>query len=289
MSRLRAAVRGTPNVQVVSGQAVIAEGQQSIHQALSFIGVFLLVFAFVALFTGSFVIFNTFSIIVAQRLRELALLRAVGGSRRQVMTSVLGESLIIGVLASAAGLGAGIGLAVLLKAGLAAIGFDLPSTGLVVNPRTVLVSPAAGIVITIVAAIAPARRAARIPPVAAMQHVAAEPRRLSVLRAVRGAVLVAGGAAALGTGLSGAAGNGNRVTLTGAGAVAVFIGVAVLGPFVARPTSRLLGAPLHHRLGDPGRLRRLQRLGARRLGQLQPAPGTLAGRAPARPGSAPGW
>jgi ABC-type antimicrobial peptide transport system permease subunit len=77
---------------VVSGRAVIAEGQQSIHQALSFIGVFLLVFAFVALFTGSFVIFNTFSIIVAQRLRELALLRAVGGSRRQVMTSVLGES-----------------------------------------------------------------------------------------------------------------------------------------------------------------------------------------------------
>ena len=94
---------------MVSGQAVVAEGQQSIRQALSFIGVFLLVFAFVALFTGSFVIFNTFSIIVAQRLRELALLRAVGGSRRQVMTSVLGESLIIGILASAAGLGRGSG------------------------------------------------------------------------------------------------------------------------------------------------------------------------------------
>ena len=175
---------------------------------------FLLVFAFIALFIGSFVIFNTFSIIVAQRLRELALLRAVGASRRQVMTSVLGESLLIGVVASAAGLGAGIGLAVVLKAGLAALGFDLPTTGLVVNPRTVLVSPAAGIVITIVAAISPARRAARIPPVAAMQDVAAEPRRPSVLRAVRGAILVAGGGAALGAGLSGAA--GNRVALTGA-------------------------------------------------------------------------
>jgi putative ABC transport system permease protein len=253
MSRLRAAIRGTPHVQVVSGQAVIAEGQQSIHQALSFIGVFLLVFACVALFTGSFVIFNTFSIIVAQRLRELALLRAVGGSRRQVMASVLGESLIIGVLASAAGLGAGIGLAVLLKAGLAAIGFDLPSAGLVVNPRTVLVSPAAGIVITILAAVSPARRAARIPPVAAMQDVAAEPGRVSPLRVVRGAVLVAGGAAAMGAGLSGAAGNGNRVTLTGAGAVAVFIGVALLGPFVARPVSRLLGAPLAAR-GTAGQL-----------------------------------
>ena len=168
ISRLRSAVRGTPGVQVVSGQAVVAEGQQSIRQALSFIGVFLLVFAFVALFTGSFVIFNTFSIIVAQRLRELALLRAVGGSRRQVMASVLGESLIIGILASAAGLGAGIGLAVLLKAGLAAIGFDLPSTGLVVNPRTMLVSPAAGVLITILAAISPG--AARRPDPAGGRH-----------------------------------------------------------------------------------------------------------------------
>ena len=96
----------------MSGQAVTAEGQQTVHQALSFIGVFLLVFAFIALFVGSFVIFNTFSIIVAQRLRELALLRAVGASRRQVMAAVLGESLVIGLAASAAGLVAGIGLAV---------------------------------------------------------------------------------------------------------------------------------------------------------------------------------
>jgi putative ABC transport system permease protein len=253
MSRLRAAIRGTPGVQVVSSQAVIAEGQQSIRQALSFIGVFLLVFAFVALFTGSFVIFNTFSIIVAQRLRELALLRAVGASRRQVMASVLGESVIIGVLASVAGLGAGIALAIGLKAGLSELGFDLPATGLVVNPRTILVSPAAGIVVTLAAAISPARRAARIPPVAAIQDVAAEPRRPPVVRAVRGAVLAAGGGAALGAGLSGAA--GNRVVLTGAGALAVFTGVAVLGPFVARPASRLLGAPLAAR-GTTGQLGR---------------------------------
>ena len=174
MSRLQAAI-STPGVQVVSGQAVIAEGQQSIHQALSFIGVFLLVFAFVALFTGSLVIFNTFSIVVAQRLRELALLRAIGASRRQVMASVLGESAIIGVLASAAGLGAGIGLALVLKAGLAALGFDLPATELVVSPRTVLISLAAGVVITVVSAISPAQRAARFPPAAAMHDVAAEP------------------------------------------------------------------------------------------------------------------
>src|SRR6266568_1569596 len=250
MSRLQAAIR-TPGVQVVSGQAAVAEGQQSIHQALSFVGVFLLVFAFVALFTGSFVIFNTFSIVVAQRLRELALLRAIGASRRQVMASVLGESVIIGVLASAAGLGAGIGLAVALKAGLAALGFDLPATGLVVSPRTVLVSLAAGIAVTVVSAVSPARRAARIPPVAAMQDVAAEPRQPSVARAVHGALLTACGGAALGAGLSGGA--GNQVALTGAGAVAVFTGVAVLGPFAARPASRLLGAPLATR-GPTGQL-----------------------------------
>jgi putative ABC transport system permease protein len=267
MSRLQAAIR-TPGVQVVSGQAVVAEGQQSIHQALSFVGVFLLVFAFVALFTGSFVIFNTFSIVVAQRLRELALLRAIGASRRQVMASVLGESVIIGVLASAAGLGAGIGLAVALKAGLAALGFDLPATGLVVSPRTVLVSLAAGVAVTVVSAVSPARRAARIPPVAAMQDVAAEPRRPSVMRAVRGAILLAGGAAALGDGLAGpvlantvlagtgpAGLGGNRVTLVGAGAVAVFTGIAILGPFCARPVSRLLGTLLAMR-GTTGRLGR---------------------------------
>ena len=176
---------------------------------------FLLVFAFIALFVGSSVIFNTFSIIVAQRLRELALLRAVGASRRQVMASVLGESLVIGVVASVAGVVAGIGLAVVLKAGLAALGFDLPATGLVISPRTVIVALLAGALITLVSAISPALRAARIPPVTAMQDVAAEPRQPSVRRAAWGAILVVGGAAVLGAGLFGHA--GNRVTLVGGG------------------------------------------------------------------------
>ena len=241
VSRLRTVIHD-PKLEVVSGQAVTVEGQQTIHQALSFIDVFLLVFAFIALFVGSFVIFNTFSIIVAQRMRELALLRAVGASRAQVMASVLGESLVIGVLASAAGMAAGIGLAVVLKAALAALGFDLPATGLVVSLRTVIVSLVVGILITLVSAVAPARRAGRIPPVAAMQDVAAEPRQLSAWRAARGAVLTAAGAVVLGWGLF--ANTGNRVLPVGAGAVAVFVGIAILGPFVARPISRLLGAPL---------------------------------------------
>jgi putative ABC transport system permease protein len=241
VSRLQSVIHN-PKIEVVSGQAVTVEGQNTIHQALSFINVFLLVFAFIALFVGSFVIFNTFSIIVAQRMRELALLRAVGASRVQVMASVLGESLVIGVLASAAGMAAGIGLAVVLKAGLAALGFDLPATGLVVSLRTVIAGLTAGTLITLISAFLPARRASRIPPVAAMHDVAAEPRRLSAWRAARGAALTAAGAAVLGWGLF--AHTGNRVTLVGAGAVAVFVGVAILGPLVARPVSRLLGAPL---------------------------------------------
>jgi len=241
VSRLQAAIR-TPGVEVVTGQAVTAEGQQTVHQALSLFTNVLLMFALIALFVGSFVIFNTFSIVVAQRQRELALLRAVGANRRQVMASVLGESLVIGLVASVAGVVAGTGLAIVLKAGLAALGAALPATGLVVSTRTVVVGLTVGTVITVISAISPARRAARIPPVAALQDVAAEPRRPSVRRTARGAILTVGGAAVLGVGLFGH--TANRVLLVGAGAAAVFIGIEILGPFIARPASRLLGAPL---------------------------------------------
>jgi putative ABC transport system permease protein len=250
LSRIQAAIHD-PKIEAVSGQAVTAEGQQTVRQAMSFVGVFLLIFAFIALFVGSFVIFNTFSIIVAQRLRELALLRAVGASRRQVMASVLGESLVIGVIASAAGLVAGIGLAVVLKTGLSALGFDIPATGLVVSPRTVIVGLLAGTLVTMVSAVAPAIRAARIPPVTALQDGAAEPTQPPVRRAALGGLLVAGGAAVLAAGLFGHM--GNRVMLVGVGAVAVFVGIAALGPYVARAASQVIGAPLAMQ-GAAGRL-----------------------------------
>jgi putative ABC transport system permease protein len=241
VSRIRAAIHD-PKIEVVSGQAVTTEAQNTIHQAFKVVNVFLLVFAFIALFVGSFVIFNTFSIIVAQRMRELAMLRAVGASRGQVMTSVLAEALVIGVLASAAGLVAGIGLAVLLKGGLAALGLGIPATGLVMSLRTVVACLLVGTLVTLVSVLSAARRASRIPPVAAMQDVAAEPRQLSFWRVVRGAALTVAGVAVLLWGLF--AHTGNQVTEVGAGAVAAFLGISILGPFVARPASRLLGAPL---------------------------------------------
>ena len=252
VTRIRGALHN-PGIEVVTGQSVTSEGQQGIHQALSFIGIFLVTFGFIALFVGAFVIFNTFSIIVAQRLRELALLRAVGASRRQVLATVLGESLVIGVAASAAGVGAGIGLAVALKAGLSALGLDLPASGLVVSSRTVAVGLLAGTAVTIVSAVSPARRASRVPPVAALQDVAAEPRRPVVRRAAAGSVLTALGLVLLGVGLS--AHLGNRMPVIGAGAVALFTGVAALGPFFAGPLCRVIGAPVA-RSGTTGKLGR---------------------------------
>ena len=241
VARIAAAIH-QPGIEVISGQAITSEDQQALHQSLSIISVFLLAFGYVALFVGAFVIFNTFSIIVAQRLRELALLRAVGASRGQVTATVLGESLIIGLIASAAGVAAGVGLAAGLMKGLSAIGMDLPATGLVLTTRTVVIGLVVGTLITVMSAIWPARRAARIAPVAALQDVATGPRQLPVRRAVRGAVLLAVGVAVMFTGLFGHI--SNRMLLVGLGAVALFIGVAVLGPFAAGPVCRVLGAPL---------------------------------------------
>ena len=243
VTRISGAIH-TPGIEVVSGASLTQEGQQSTRQALSFVGNFLLAFGFIALFVGAFVIFNTFAIVVAQRQRELALLRAVGASRRQVLAAVLGESLIVGLLASAAGVAAGIGLAVLLKAALSALGFDLPASGLIVSPRTVLFGLLAGTLVSAASAIVPARRAAIIPPVAAMQDAAAEPRQPSPRRSARRLIVAAAGVAALCTGLFGH--TGYNVPLVGVGAATVFIGVAMLSPLIVRPVCRVLGIPVAH-------------------------------------------
>ena len=250
VTRIQDAIH-TPGIQVVSGASITAEGEQTVHQDLSFVGDFLLAFGFIALFVGAFVIFNTFAIVVAQRQRELALLRAVGASRGQVLAAVLGESLIVGLIASAVGVIAGIGLAEVLKAGLAALGIDLPASGLVISPRTVLFGLLAGTLVTAAAAIVPARRAATIPPVAAMQDATAEPLDPSIRRSARRLIVAAGGVLVLSIGLFGHV--GNRLPLVGIGAAAVFIGVSVLSPFAVRPVCRVLGVPLA-RSGTSGTL-----------------------------------
>lgn len=251
-NRLRSALHD-PSLEVLTGKQITKESQDNIHKALSFFNTFLLVFALIALFVGSFLIFNTFSIVVAQRLRELALLRAVGASRRQVSISVLGESLVIGLLASAAGLGAGIGLAIALRQLLALFGIDVPSTGLLVSARTVIVSMVVGTVITLLAAFQPARRAGKVAPVAAMRDIATSEDTRRLRRSISGGSVLGLGCLALLVGLF--AGISNRLALVGGGALFAFLGIAILGPLISRPLSRLLGAPLLSR-GPIGQLAR---------------------------------
>lgn len=237
-------------------QAEQAEDSASeIEQGLSFINTFLLVFAGVALFVGSFLILNTFSMLVAQRTRELALLRAVGASRRQVTRSVLIEALVLGVVGSTVGLALGAGLALLLEVAFSAFGLDLGDQPLVFGLATVAWAYAVGVGVTVVAAYVPARRASRVPPVAAMREdTTMAPKGLRT-RGWFGAAVTLAGAGLLGAGLAGV-GGGTAVALVGAGVLAVLVGVTVLSPVLARPVIGTLAATYPRLFGTVGRLGR---------------------------------
>ena len=230
-------VAGGPRYQVLTGEQLAAETSNEIKDNLGFFSTFMLIFAFIALFVGAFIIYNTFSIIVAQRARELGLLRALGASGRQVMGSVALEAFVIGLISSILGLGLGIAVAVGLQGLMRAVGFDLPSGDLIVASRTVIASVLVGTLITLVSAIAPARRAARVSPMTALRTDATIPssgRRRFVFGAfgaLIGAVLMLAGLFL---------GSGSAV-LVGGGALLVFLGVAALSPLLAPGAARLLG------------------------------------------------
>ena len=173
VSNLRTALHD-PQLEVITGAQATKEAQETTATSLQFVDMFLMVFAIVALVVGSFVIYNTFSITVAQRTKETALLRAIGAKRRQVMRSIRFEALFIGVFASAIGVAAGIGLAQGLRSVLSAFGLDLPSGAAVIEPRTIVVSMVTGVVVTLVAAWLPARRAAKVAPIEALRATAVE-------------------------------------------------------------------------------------------------------------------
>jgi putative ABC transport system permease protein len=237
-------------VEAVTDEAVIAESADAVKEGLGFFSTALLVFAAISLFVGAFLIFNTFSMLVAQRTRELALMRALGASRRQVTGSVLLESVVVGLLASVVGFALGLGVAVGLRGLLGAMGIDLPDGETVVRPRTLVAALVVGVGVTAAAALVPARRAARISPVEAMRESGPAEDRSLVKRGIGGGVLLLAGVALLAGGLA-----EGELPLVGFGAVLSFLGVATLSPFVARPVTGLLGAPFA-RLGIPGRLGR---------------------------------
>jgi putative ABC transport system permease protein len=238
-------------VEVVTGQTLVSENTTAVSQALSFFDTALLVFAFISLFVGGFTIFNTFSIIVGQRTRELALLRIVGASRRQVFRSVLAEAALVGLASSLIGLGLGVLAALGLRALVGGFGISLPPGSLVFEPRTVIVGLLVGVGVTVVAALGPARGAVRIPPVAALDDRQSGPTASLRRRFIGGTALALVGVVLLAFGLAKPA-----IALVGIGAVAIFVGAATLAPAIARPLSSVIGRPLARVLGEPGRLGR---------------------------------
>jgi putative ABC transport system permease protein len=240
-----------PGVEVITSQEVADESAQAVSQALGFLSTALLVFGGIALFVGGFIILNTFSILVAQRTRELALLRALGASRRQVMASVIAEAFAVGVFASIVGIGLGVLVAVGLQSLLKSFGIDLPASGAVLEPRTFIASVIVGVGVTVLSSIAPARRASRIPPMAALRGGAEEHGGSLRRRTVAGAVAGAAGMAVLVWGLV-----GGGISLVGVGAALVFVGIALLSPLAARPMARVIGAPFPRIAGMSGKLGR---------------------------------
>lgn len=216
-------------------------------KGLQFFNVFLLVFAGIALFVGSFIILNTFSMLVAQRTRELALLRALGASRRQIVRSVLAEAAALGVLGSTIGLLGGFGLASGLRALFGSFGLTLDGA-LVLSPRTVLWAYAVGVIVTLLAAYLPARRASRTAPVAAMRDDLVVQERSLARRTAIGGALTAVGVALL------VAGVRSSGTLVGIGALALVVGAIALSPVLARPFVRVAGGLLPRLWGTTGRL-----------------------------------
>jgi putative ABC transport system permease protein len=186
-AQLRARIRAAlpASVDVRTGEQQAAKNTSDLESNLSFLRTFLLVFAYVALLVGAFIIFNTFSITVAQRTREFGLLRTLGASRRQIMQAVIGEGLLLGVVGAVLGLFAGLGLAPALDQLFKAFGADLPDSGTVLETRTIVVSLLVGIVITVIAGLPPALRATRVPPLAAMREGVDIPPRTPLMRGRR--------------------------------------------------------------------------------------------------------
>jgi len=245
---------GFDRVAVQDQEELVADTTAEFNTALDIIGGILLGFALLSLVVSTFIIIIIFAITVGQRTRELGLMRAIGSTPGQVMRSVLGESFVIGLLASILGLGAGALIALLIRVALNAAGLGIPSFSLVVKPLTVIVAFIIGLGVTMFAASFPAFIASRTSPISAITGVS-EAKEKSAIRYILGAVAVLIGAGLMALGLFGGADTVLGVLLPlGFGAVVVFIGIALLSPLVAGPLSKALGTPLQYVFNTPGRL-----------------------------------
>ena len=258
--QLVAAVRPLlpPTAQVRTGQGQAAQATKDTSGFLNIFQDFLLAFGGIALFVGSFVIANTLSITIAQRTRELATLRTLGATRRQVLASVMLEAFVIGLLASIVGLFVGLGLAKGLNSLLVSFGIDLPQTGTVFKTRTVVLSLVVGVVITLLAALRPAIRSTRVPPIAAVREGSLLPpsrfARFGEAAAIA-TVLIAVALMLVGL-FASSLSTGARLLFVGVGAIALFLGVAMLAPRLVPPLARVLGWPATKLGGAAGSLAR---------------------------------
>ena len=246
-----------PTLRVETAEQNANRSSNEIHDALSFLPIFLGVFAAVALIVGAFVIFNTFSITVSQRIREYGLLRTLGASRRQVLASVFIEAALIGLVGAILGVFGGLLFAKGIEALFSALGIGLPTTALVVASRTVVISLVIGIAVTLIAVLNPALRSTRVPPIAAMQNLdLTASRRRSIVTVVFAWLLMLGGLALVLVGLFGNQETGDAALMLGGGAALVLFGVSLYSPRLVPPLAGAIGAPLERIRGLTGRLAR---------------------------------
>lgn len=240
------------NAKAQTGAALAAEQAKDIERGMGSMNQMLLVFALISLFVGVFLIYNTFTMLVAQRTKELALLRAVGANRGQVKRSVLAEALVVGVISAAIGLVAGIGLAIGMRSAMGLFEAKIPAGPLVVAPLTVAAAIGIGVFVTMLAAWLPARRTAKIAPVAAMgsAHLPASAKSLVLRNSIGGAVTLLGLVAILGGALTGKDGK----TIIGAGAFFTMIGIIILLPALSRPVIAAVRPLLQKAFGVAGKL-----------------------------------
>jgi len=255
-ARIRAAL--PEETEVKTGEQAAADQSAQISDAIgTFLNPVLLSLGGVAVLVGAFIIFNAFTMTVTQRRREFAMLRALGASRRQILVSVASEAVVMGVLASVVGLVVGLGFASGVNALMKALDVDIPLSGLVMEPRTVVVGLAVGISITLLSALVPAVRATRVPPVAALQEGATPPpsraARFSPYIAVAVAAL---GAAGVVNGMYGGGTTTQRLLAVAAGAVLLFVAVAMLSKYFVAPVAGFIGWPLTRLARTSGRLAR---------------------------------
>lgn len=244
-----------PDLKIATGTSVAEETSAQIREALSFVSYFLIAFALVGLLVGTFLIANTFSMIVAQRTKEFALLRALGATRGQITRSVALESALVGLLGSALGVAAGVGLVAAIKLTMRWYGLDLPDAGVGLSWQAVAVPLVVGTIVTVLSALAPARRAGRTRPVEAMRaSESATPQPLT-WRTVAGVLLIGAGVAAAAAGMAWDGGStGRRAALVGAAALAAITGLFLAGPALSLPVVPPFGRAIGLPFGAVGKL-----------------------------------